>query len=304
MGVLHAVAFWCAALIFVVRAPSVWRNPRGRAAWAASGVGALGLLTLGSVVPQTTLDGWLGGTNVINLVQNVCATTAFWCMLRASTADLPRRPLLAHPLALLGMVTAFTIPFAAIPDRGTTTFHFIVAGLDQTAMWLYATLYMASVAAITTTTLVRGVPTGRGARGVFRVGLVLVTVASVEEIVSLTADHLVLGPPAVRDALRLAFDPPFYAGIVLVVAAMASFTVRRWGRQARFRRHHSRLAQIVRHHALQPVVRSADLHVRTYDLVIAIRDAEVQGRPIAEAELAHVRSAERVLGRALGGGLR
>lgn len=301
MGALHAATFWCAALIFVARTPSVRRNPRGRAAWAATGVGALGLLTLGSVVPQPVLDGWLGGTNLVNLVQNVCATTAFWLMLRASTGDLPRRPVLAHPLALLAMVTAFTIPFACITDRGTTAFHFIVLGIDQTAMWLYASVYMACVAAITVTTLVRGMPTGRGALGVFRVGLVLVTLASVEEIVSLTADHLGLATPGVRDALRFAFDPPFYLGIVLVVVGMASFTVRRWVRDLRLGRHRRRLARVVRHHGLRPVDRRADLRVRTYDLVIAIRDAEVQGRTIDPGELAHVRSAERLLARNLGG---
>lgn len=301
MGVLHAVTFWCAALIFLVRTPYVLRNPRGRAAWAATGVGALGLLTLGSVVPQVVLDGLLGGSNLINLVQNVCATTAFWCMLRASTADLPVRPVLARPLSLVVMIAAFSVPFFLVRDRGGTEFHFIVLGIDQTAMWLYASIYMACVAALTTVTLVRGVPASRGALVPFRIGLVLVTAASVEEVVSLTADHFVLGSPEVRDVLRFAFDPPFYLGIVLVVTAMASLTTRRWVRDLRCRVHHRQLRRIAGRHELRPVERPGDVQVRTYDLLIAIRDAEVQGSVLEDAELVHVHAAERTLTRTLGG---
>jgi len=301
MAALHAVAFWCAALIFLARTPHVLRNPRGRAAWAATGVGALGLLTLGSVVPQPTLDGLLGGTNLINLVQNVCATAAFWCMLRASTSDLAVRPLLARPTALVAMVVAFAVPFSLVRDRGTTDFHFIVRGIDQPAMWVYASVYMVCVAALTTVTLVRGVPASRGALVPFRVGLVLVTAASIEEVVSLTADHFALGSPLVRDVLRSSFDPPFYLGIVLVVIAMASLTLRRWARDLRCRGHHRRLRRIARRHELRPVRRAGDVRVRTYDLVIAIRDAEVQGSALDDTELVHVRAAERTLTRNLGG---
>lgn len=300
MGVLHAVAFWCAALIFAVRAPHVLRNPRGRAAWAATGVGALGLLTLGSVVPQTVLDGLLGGTNLINLAQNVCATAAFWLMLRASTADLPRRPVLAHPVSLVVMVVAFAVPFFLVRDRGGTEFRFIVEGIDQPAMWVYASVYMTCVAAITATTIARGVLTTPGALVVFRIGLTLVLVASVDEVVSLTADHFRLFDPAVRDVLRFAFDPPFYLGIVLLVTAMGSLTLRRWARNARSRPHLRRLSRIARRHGVRAVDRGGDVQVRTYDLVIALRDAEVQGRALDEAEQAQVRSAERTLTKDMG----
>jgi hypothetical protein len=301
VAVLHALAFWCAAASFAIRAPSVRRNRRGRASWAATGVGALGLLTLGAVVPQRDLDALLGGTNVINLVQNTAATAAFWLLFRGSVRDVDRRPVLAHPLALVAMCAAFTVPFLFIRDRGDTVFTFIVDEIDQTATWLYASVYMACVAAIVTTTLARGVLGSRGALVVFRVGLSLVALASVEEIVSLTADHFVLGSVLLRDVLRAAFDPPFYLGIVLMVAAMASMTVRRWVREARLRRHRMRLARIARRHDLRARRRTGGLQVRTYDLLIAIRDAEVQGRELTPAETAQVRSAEQMLAKDLEG---
>ncbi|WIB25931.1 hypothetical protein [Curtobacterium sp. MCSS17_015] len=301
MGVLHALAFWCAAASFAIRAPSVRRNPHGRASWAATGVGALGLLTLGAVVPQRELDALLGGTNLINLVQNLCATTAFWLLFRGSVRDVDRRPALAHPLALVVMLASFTVPFLCIQDRGVTVFTFIVDEIDQTATWLYASVYMVCVAAITVTTVARGVLGSRGALVVFRIGLSLVAIASVEEIVSLTADHFVLGSALLRDVLRTAFDPPFYLGIVLMVAAMASMTVRRWGREARLRGHRVRLARIAARHDLHARRRRGGLQVRTYDLLIAIRDAEVQGRELTPAETAHVRSAELMLSKDLEG---
>ncbi len=300
MTLLYAAAFWCAALIFLARTPYVLRNPRGRAAWGATGVGALGLLTLGSVVPQPTLDGFLGGTNVIYLVQNVCATAAFWLMLRASTSDLPRRPRLAHPLALLAIVVAFTVPFLLVRDRGGTEFHFIVVQIHQPAMWVCASVYLLGIAAIAATTLRYGVLQDRVALVVFRVGLALVVVACLDEVASLALDHFEVGPTALRDGLRLGFDPPFYLGVVLMVLAMASLTFRRWGRDVRCRRHNRRLRRITRRHAVRAVERGGDAQTRTYDLVIAIRDAEVQGRALDDAELAHVRSAERTLTRSLG----
>jgi hypothetical protein len=301
VAVLHALAFWCAAASFAIRAPSVRVNRRGRATWAATGVGALGLLTLGAVVPQRDLDALLGGTNLINLVQNTAAVTAFWLLFRGSVRDVPRRPLLAHPLALVVMLLSFTVPFVAIRDRPPTVFTFIVDEIDQTATWLYASIYMACVAAIVLTTLARGVLGSRGALVVFRVGLSLVALASVGEIGSLTADHFVLGSVPVRDVLRAVFDPPFYVGIVLMVAAMASMTVRRWIRQSRLRRHRVRLARIAQRHELRARRSSGDLQVRTYDLLIAIRDAEVQGRALTPAETAHVRSAELMLAKDLEG---
>lgn len=301
MAVLHAAAFWFAALIFLARTPYVLRNPRGRAAWGATGVGALGLLTLGSVVPQPVLDGLLGGTNLINLVQNVCAVTAFWLMLRASTSDLPERPVLASPLALVVVVVAFAVPFFAVRDRGGTDFHFIVRGIDQPAMWLYASIYMLAVAVVAATTLRSGVLRNPVALVVFRVGLSLVVIASIDEIASLTVDHFTLFGPALRDGLRLAFDPPFYLGIVLIVVAMASLTFRRWERDLRCRRHNRRLRRIARRHQVRAVERDGDVQARTYDLVIAIRDAEVRGRALDDAELAEVRSAELTLTRSLGG---
>ncbi|PZE83266.1 hypothetical protein [Curtobacterium sp. MCBD17_032] len=301
MGALHALAFWCAAASFAIRAPSIGRNPHGRASWAATGVGALGLLTLGAVVPQRDLDALLGGTNLLNLVQNLCATTAFWLLFRGSVRSVDRRPALSHPFALVVMLASFTVPFLFIRDRGDTVFTFIVDEIDQTATWLYACVYMACVAVITATTLARGVLGSRGALVVFRVGLSLVTIASAEEIVSLTADHFVLGSVLLRDVLRTAFDPPFYLGIVLMVAAMASMTVRRWAREARLRGHRVRLARIARRLDLRARRRRGGLQVRTYDLLIAIRDAEVQGRELTPAETASVRSAELMLAKDLAG---
>ena len=81
---LSLVAFILIAVVLVVRMPSIVSEPSSRLAWLAALFGCAAFACVGVVVPLDILDGWLGGTNVVNLLQNVFATAAFWFIMQAS----------------------------------------------------------------------------------------------------------------------------------------------------------------------------------------------------------------------------
>jgi hypothetical protein len=267
----------------------------------ASGAGTLALLTLGTIVPQADIDDWLGGHNWINLVQNVLCTIAFWLVTQAAISqDGRNRTIRWWPLA--AALAAFTIPFLFIVDRGTTDYYFIPHHAAQTAMWLYASIYMATIAGISVS-LIRGVR-GREARAYwfFRIGAAVVIIACVDEIAFLTTARFGLVSPPIQQALYRLFDPFFYVGVILIVAGIASFTFIRLLRFLNLRLKLFLLRRILlRHGFTVPIIDDqSDLLGAVYDLVIAIRDRQaMQQLTLIPAELGLVKRSEKIISRHL-----
>ncbi|MBO1741052.1 hypothetical protein [Leifsonia sp. TF02-11] len=301
MHELKTAATIILALVFVLRTPSAIREPRSRLSWFASGVGTLALLTLGTVIPQPVIDGWIGGENWINLAQNLLCTIAFWLVTQAAISqDGQRRRLRWWPLALA--LIAFTIPFLFITDRGTTDHYFIPHRTGQTAMGLYASIYMATIAAISFE-LLRGVR-NRQARSywLFRIGAALVIVASLDEIVFLTFARFQMAPPFIIELLNMAFDPFFYVGVILIVAGIASFTTTRSVRELRLQAKLFLLGRVLARRGLPrpQSVPSTDTIGRVYDHVITIRDQETMAEiTLSRGEVILVSGAERFVSRTL-----
>ncbi|MDN4599288.1 hypothetical protein ACF1AJ_19400 [Leifsonia sp. NPDC014704] len=301
MHELKTVATIILAAVFVLRTASAIREPRSRLSWLASGVGTLALLTLGTVIPQRTIDGWLGGENWINLAQNVLCTVAFWLVTQAAISqDGQRRRLRWWPLVLA--LIAFIIPFLFITERGATDSSFIPHHTGQTAMWLYASIYMATIAAISFE-LLRGVAT-RPARAYwfFRVGAALVILASVDEIVYLTLARFQMASLAVILLLNKAFDPFFYIGVILIVVGIASFTAARSVRALRLQVKLFLLGRILARRGLQSPrsVPSTDTLGRVYDHVITIRDLETMDEiTLSRTEVMLVDGSERLVASSL-----
>ncbi|RDV44026.1 hypothetical protein DOE76_14935 [Leifsonia sp. ku-ls] len=84
---LQTAALLILAVVFLARTLSAVREPRSRLSWLASGAGTLALLTLGTAIPQPVVDGWIGGQNWLNLVQNVLCTVAFWLVTQAAISQ-------------------------------------------------------------------------------------------------------------------------------------------------------------------------------------------------------------------------
>lgn len=210
-------------VITLVRMPSVVTKPSSRLAWLATLSGVVAFAMVGVVVPLERLDGWLGGTNMVNLLQNIFATTAFWFLMQASrTLDgsrFNRRSLWELPT----MIVAFTIPFLLIPDRGPTSDDFIKAHAGQPGLWAYASIYMGCVVFIMLRLLV-GIR-GRKPRQyvLIRIGAVAIAFASVLEIIYLTLRVTNAQPRWLVELVGEGFVLPFYGGVILAAIGLAAF---------------------------------------------------------------------------------
>lgn len=142
-----SLGFFALGIAFLVRIPNVIRVRTARLTWLATGVGALALLYCGTLIPIPVLDGWLGGTNYLSLLQNVSATLAFWLVMQAviTQGRFPLRQLFKWPLYV--GIAAFVVPFFFI-DRGTTSQDFMFERADQLPTFLYSSIYLAMIAGI------------------------------------------------------------------------------------------------------------------------------------------------------------
>ena len=136
-------------IVVIARAGVAYRRPRARIGWLAAVLGALALLTQGTIIPLPALDGLLGGTNVLKLVQNILTLVALWLGVQAGTAPADAR-VRSLRWWLPGVLAAlFVAVFLAIPDRGTTSFRFVETGAHTSAaIWLYGVVHMTGIAVI------------------------------------------------------------------------------------------------------------------------------------------------------------
>lgn len=300
MHLLELTAFIVAATVTVLRAPSAVRNPQSRLSWGAILVAAC---AFGARV-DLSLDRFLGGTNLISLIQNLCAVTAFWLFAQAALNQHHRQPIRWWHLPVL--LSLFTVPFLLIRDRGTTSDTFIVDKIAQTGTWLYASTYMAVFGFIAVSLLAR--LRGRQPRAYrfFLVGCVLIIAACLDEIVSLTLDHFGVPAPVIRDVLRNLFDPLFYPGTTLGIFGIASFASVRVARERRLH-HHARILDHLAKRLGAPVptphrAGRPDPILGLYDRVIALRDHETLSHTtLSPADARRVAAAEALVMRYLAG---
>jgi hypothetical protein len=227
---IETVAFLALLILTLLRLPSAIREPSSRLTWLATITGLSAIFMVGVVIPLPVVDGWMGGSNVANLIQNLLATTAFWFVMEAArTLDGTRfnpRSLWELPAMLL----LFTIPFFLITDRGTTDDDFIKNNADQVGLWAYASIYMGCVVFIMTRMLA-GIR-GRKPRPyvLIRVGAWAILIASLIEIAYLTLRVAGQGRTQAVELVGSLFTIPFYGGVVLVCAGITMFSVARAGR--------------------------------------------------------------------------
>lgn len=206
-----------AALLLVVvgRARAAWRQPRARIAWLAALIGAIALLTQGTLIPLEVLDGVVGGTNVLKLVQNVLTMVALWLGIQAGTAPLSARVTTLRwrfPL-VLGVLFAVVF-FVALPDRGPSSFHFVEdAAATSTGAWAYGVFHMAGIALVGAMLCVSARASLPGVRVLFRAGAIGIVLGCVSEIVDLTLARFATANAVVSSL----FDPLFYLGVLAFV---------------------------------------------------------------------------------------
>lgn len=133
------------SLLCVLRIPAVLKVREARSSWFASVAGLIALYVLGTITPLETIDGYLGGINITNLLQSIFALLAIFFLndsVRQLAGDSVTRwtyyaPLLAIPV----MISCF----AFISGKGPTAPDFIVPRMDQPATAAYSGTYMVAL---------------------------------------------------------------------------------------------------------------------------------------------------------------
>lgn len=224
---IEAVAFLALLVLTLLRLPSALREPSSRLTWVASLTGLGAVFMVGVAVPIPVIDGWMGGSNVVNLVQNLLATTAFWFVMQASrTLDgtrFNRRSLWELP----AMFVSFALPFFLIADRGRTSGDFVKETAGQLGLWAYASIYMAWVIVIMSRMLVGIHMRTPRPYVLIRVGAWAIIAASVVEIVYLTLRVARQGETFAVEFVGSLFTIPFYGGVVLVCTGIIAFAIAR-----------------------------------------------------------------------------
>jgi hypothetical protein len=207
----------CLLLLIVAvlfRARRSYRKP----AWWATLFGLISLTTYGlAPIAPTGLDALLGDKNILTLVRDVTAVTAMYSFHNAVAVErgYPRRRVPWWPLFLA--VAAFAIPFALITNPGHTSTRFVLDRLDQTPVWLFATIYTVAMGVLAGLTIwmlsaKRSAPTV-----LWVLGLSLMMVSDVLEVAYLAAAHFDPVSQAFRERYYYVAEIPFFSGVAIAV---------------------------------------------------------------------------------------
>lgn len=286
--ILIDVALAGLLLVVALRARVAWRQPRARIAWFAALIGSIALLTQGTVVPLELLDGLLGGTNVLKLVQNVLTMVALWLGIQAGTAPVTARIRTLRWWFPASLAALFVVVFfVAVPERGSSSFLFLEnLAVTSTGAWAYGVLHMAGIALVGLLLFRSARPSLPKPRVFFRVGAVGIVLGCLSEIVDLTLSRF-FAPDAVVSAL---FDPLFYLGVVsfvigIFVASRSSTTIRRRGEDLL-----ARLEPVARERGVRSfagVPSDAVVETRLHALRVAVEDdAIATSSPLSPAQRA------------------
>lgn len=261
----------------LIRLPSALRYREARAAWLATLFAVPALLSRGAVVPIETLDGWMGGQNLIFLVQCWFATLAFWALGEAAGADgsAGRRDLRLY-IPLLWCIV-YTVPFFFITDRTPTELFFIDAHVADLAAILCGSLYIIGIAATCVLLLWRLRNRHAPAHWVFRVGAVLIAAGSLLWMLAIIIHHAYDLDRESILWMYLGFDVLFYPGVVVLALALMVFAAQRSIRRITARRRIAQLQRILTSRSLAAVDGDDDLSFWIYSLLVQIQDLRTLG---------------------------
>lgn len=295
-------AFWLLTVVFAARLYLVARHNASTAFLGATGVGVIGLFCTGPIVPESTLDVLIGGTNWLHLVRNLLVTAAVWLVREGVSSALSTEPeskdrATHRPLFLAALLLAIAIPFT-LQSFVPTTGAFIPETVHQPAVYFYATVYMAILGGLGLSVLrvsigPRGSRTVRASATVVGIGMGVMVLGCIDEIIYMSLRFAGLHG-SLADVTHLLFTPLFYSGILLTSLGLGiPPMVRLWRRLALVDRF-----WILVLHCKFPAVSSigkasearwsfaADVLgprpvERLYTLVIAIGDLRAAGRQAA-----------------------
>ena len=294
------------------RVPSLFRTSRARSSWLATLFGGLAILSVGAIVPLRTFDGWLGGTNFANLLQDEFAILTFWHF-RHALLEYAHSPQRRYPRWLLAtMLFAAGIPFFLIHDRGTTSADFGTDHATQLAGVAYELLYFASIVVLCLGAIQAVHAKKRPMILAVKLGLVLIAIGSLDDSLYMSLRFAHSGSAALLSVEFTLYYILFYGGTLIAAVALAATSVieRSVGpyfvwqlRVVRLRRLQIRLLQqsrasrsVVIHFDKLPLVPIE----RAYQLVITVHNLEAKaGLRVSSRDRKVVERIERQLVRVL-----
>lgn len=191
-------------------------------ALVSASLGFVALFTVGFAIPEGIVDSWLGGTNLLHLIRNLLFLSSMWFLRRAICLVLSRRSARRNPIPLLMQMLAMAVFFAASP-RGATTSWFIPEYVHEPGIWAYANVYMVGVLWLAVD-IIRltwtSTPRPLWWFWWFSAGGVLITVASVVELVYMSVVPRFGRESAVARSLYPLFSPLLYSGIAAIVVGL------------------------------------------------------------------------------------
>lgn len=183
----------------------------GRASWVASMFGLAALYVLGTVTPLASIDAYLGGVNVTNLLQAIFALLAIF-FFNDSVRRLANIPVRWTYYAPLLSIPIMIVSFALIEDKGPTSAEFISTRMDQLATATYSGTYMLALLFTVLRIIYMLRRKAKGLYTTFSAGLVVVAAAVSCHIVYVLLFHFTPWHELAA-AIGAWFDRLFYAGL-------------------------------------------------------------------------------------------
>ena len=208
-------------ILVVVRGPGALVSSSARPAWWATASGVIALSTYGVPIPFMAYDSFFGSSNTTTLIRDLAAISAFWFFREALARSAGGEGRYGSRWGLALMVTACTVPFFLIENRSPTETGFIINRLDQSAVWVYGSAYMATLIWISLSAIWLARYSWRGVHLIFMVGFGLVIVSCGIEISFLTASHFGYGGQDLRYSAWNASELPFFCGLLIIMLGIA-----------------------------------------------------------------------------------
>lgn len=302
MILLKTATFVILASAFLLRIPRAIRHRQARLTWAATGIGALALLTLGTLIPQAVLDAPLGGHNLLKLIQTSLALVAIWLGAQSAITLGPAHHRM-NGAGLVVMVILPAVPFFFIRRAGPTNLHFLDENIRQFPAWFYATCYLVALMYICLRLIAAFHHHKEPGALLIKQGSAAVIIAGIVEVANFTLQLIGGSSDGTAAVLSHIFNLVFYLGICVMTLGIVAYASARTLRQWRIPR---LLTQLTRA-TTQAGERPAELGAldgpplaRLYSATVTLRDLLVAGtiQPTRRQRRALYR-AERIIAHSL-----
>jgi len=212
-------------LLFAARAPIAIRRPDARPAWIAAGVGILGLLSIGVVIPMSTADSWLGGSNALFFLRTALPVLAFWFFRDAVALQAGRRDRLGKPYGIVGMMVVQAVAFFWISRAKPTDINFVDHHMGTLPGLLWAAVYVGEMLWIAVNIVIMLWSRRWSTFGVFVLGAFSVIAGGIALLLHCALIFFGAVAPISGDLPSILFNVFFYPGITVIVGGFVFVTL-------------------------------------------------------------------------------